>query len=91
MVMVVSNIPHCLIFFFSFDSSYDVFFDSFISFCHLIILVMFLFLFNAPPNSLMDLITSPKVQTMEGEGVKACSRVRSTSRVEGCVGASRWD
>jgi hypothetical protein len=42
---------------------------------------------DAPPSSLMDsLHLSPKVKTTEG-GVGACSLVRSTSGVEGCVGA----
>jgi len=35
----------------------------------------------------MDSTTSPKVKTMEGEGVGACSLARSTSGVEGCAEA----
>jgi hypothetical protein len=37
----------------------------------------------------MDSITSPKVKTMKIEGVGACSLARSTSGVEGRVGAPR--
>ncbi len=37
----------------------------------------------------MDSIASPKVKIMEEEGVQARSLVRSISRVEGCVGASK--
>ncbi len=36
------------------------------------------FVYDAPPSFLMDSIASPKVKTMEGEGVKAHSLVRST-------------
>jgi len=39
----------------------------------------------------MDSIVSPKVKTMEGEGVGAHSLPCSTSRVERCVRASGWD
>jgi hypothetical protein len=39
----------------------------------------------------MDSTVSPKVKTMEGEGIKACSLAPSTLRVEGRVGALRWD
>jgi hypothetical protein len=38
----------------------------------------------------MDSIASPKVKTMEGKEVGARSLIRSTSGVEGCVGASGW-
>jgi hypothetical protein len=37
----------------------------------------------------MDSIVSPKVQIVEEEGIGVRSLVRSTSGVEGCVGASR--
>ncbi len=47
--------------------------------------------FDAPPNSLMDLTTSPKVKTIEGKGVGAHSLVRNTLGVEGHVGALGWD
>jgi hypothetical protein len=46
---------------------------------------------DAPPSSLMDSIVNPKVKTSEEEGVGAHSLTRSTSGVEGCAGASRWD
>jgi len=39
----------------------------------------------------MDITTSPKVKTMEGEGVRAHSLVHCTLGVKGCVGTSRWD
>jgi hypothetical protein len=48
-------------------------------------------LFDTPPSFLMDSTTNPKVKTTEGEGVGVCSLARSTSRVEGRVGASGWD
>jgi hypothetical protein len=34
--------------------------------------------FDEPPSSLMDPTVSPKVKTLEGEGVGALSLVRST-------------
>ncbi len=46
---------------------------------------------DAPLSSLMDSTASPKVKTMEGEGIGARSLACNTSRVEGCVGASGWD
>ncbi len=46
---------------------------------------------DAPPSSLMDSIVSPKMKTMEGEGVDARSLAHSTSRVEGRVGTPGWD
>jgi hypothetical protein len=49
------------------------------------------FFYDAPPSSLMDSITSPKVKTTKGKGVGVCSLARSTSEVEGCAGASGWD
>jgi hypothetical protein len=39
---------------------------------------------------LMDSTTSSKVKTSKREGIKACSLFRSTSGVEGRVGALRW-
>jgi len=38
---------------------------------------------DAPPNSLMDSTTSPKVKTTVGEGVGACSLAHNTLGVEG--------
>jgi len=39
----------------------------------------------------MDSITNPKMKTMEGEGIGACSLARSTLRVEGCARALGWE
>jgi len=39
----------------------------------------------------MDSTTSPKVKTMEGEGIGACSLAHNTLRVERCAGVPRWD
>jgi hypothetical protein len=41
---------------------------------------------SAPPSSLMDSTTNPKVKIVE-EGVGACSLAYNTLGVEGCVGA----
>ncbi len=46
---------------------------------------------DAPPSSLMDSTVSPKVKTLEGEWVAACSLACNISRVKGCVGAPGWD
>jgi hypothetical protein len=46
---------------------------------------------DAPPSSLMDTITSPKVKTTEGERIGAHSLARSTSGVKGRAGALGWD
>jgi hypothetical protein len=46
---------------------------------------------NAPPSSLMDSTTNPKVKTTEGEGVGVCFLIHNTLGVEGCVGILRWD
>jgi hypothetical protein len=46
---------------------------------------------DAPPNSLMDSTMNPKVKTTEGKIVGVHSLARSTSRLEGPVGASGWD
>jgi hypothetical protein len=45
---------------------------------------------DTPPSSVMDSVASPKVKTMEGEGVRACSLACNTLGVEGCVGAPKW-
>jgi hypothetical protein len=45
---------------------------------------------NAPPRSLMDSITSPKVKTMKG-GVRACSPIRNTSGVKKHARIPGWD
>ncbi len=45
---------------------------------------------NAPPNSWIDSTASPKVKTMKGQGVEACSLARNTSKVNGRAGALRW-
>jgi hypothetical protein len=39
----------------------------------------------------MDSTISPKVMTIEGEGVGAHSLARNTSGVEGCVGIPGWE
>ncbi len=46
---------------------------------------------DAPPSSLMDSIASPKVKTLEGEGVGVRSLACNILGVEGCVRASKWD
>jgi hypothetical protein len=48
-------------------------------------------MYDAPPSSLMDSTTSPKVKIAKGEGVGARSLTRNTSRVEGRIGAPGWD
>ncbi len=45
---------------------------------------------DASPDSLMDSIASPKVKTIEGEGVGARSLACSTLGVEGHAGVSGW-
>jgi hypothetical protein len=47
-------------------------------------------IFDAPPISLMDATANPKVKTVEGKGIGACSMIRNISRVEGHVAVSRW-
>jgi hypothetical protein len=59
--------------------SYKVFFLIIEAFC------------DTPPNSLMDSTANPKVKITEREGVATCSLARSTSGVEGRVGAPKWD
>jgi len=44
---------------------------------------------DAPPSSLMESTASPKMNTMEGEGIGAHSLACNTSGVEVCVGALR--
>jgi hypothetical protein len=51
---------------------------------------LFEILGDTPSSSLMDSIMSPKVKTVEGEAVGTHSLARSTSRVEGRAGTSRW-
>jgi hypothetical protein len=46
---------------------------------------------DAPPSSLMDSTTSPKVKIAEGKGVGARSLARNTSGVEGRARAPGWD
>jgi hypothetical protein len=41
--------------------------------------------FHAPPSSLMDSTMSPKVKTMEGEGIGARSLAHNTLGVEGVL------
>ncbi len=53
--------------------------------------LLFSFVFYAPLSSLMDSIASPKVKTMEGEGVGARSLACSTAGVEGCAGGLGLD
>jgi hypothetical protein len=48
------------------------------------------FVTDAPPSSLMDSTTSPKVQTTEREGVGARSLTCNTFGVKGRVGVPRW-
>jgi hypothetical protein len=45
---------------------------------------------NTPPSSLMDSTASPKVKTMEREGIGAHSLVHDTSRVKERAGAPGW-
>jgi hypothetical protein len=47
-------------------------------------------LHGTPPSSLMDSTTSPKVTTMEGEGVGVRSLAYNILGVEGCVGTLGW-
>ncbi len=46
---------------------------------------------DAPPSSLMDSTTSPKVKTTEGEGVGAHSLACIILGVEGRARALGWD
>jgi hypothetical protein len=47
-------------------------------------------MYDAPPSSLKDSVASPKVKTMEAEGVGARSLIYNTLGVEGRAGTSRW-
>jgi hypothetical protein len=53
--------------------------------------LMDLIVSDAAPSSLMDSTTSPKVKTMEGEGVGAHSLAYSISGVEVRAGTPGWD
>jgi hypothetical protein len=44
---------------------------------------------DAPPNSWIDSIASPKVKITKGQGIGARSLARSTSKVEGRTGILR--
>jgi len=46
---------------------------------------------DAPLSSLMESIMSPKVKTLKGKGIGACSLARNTSGVEGCARVPGWD
>jgi len=46
---------------------------------------------DTPPNSLMDLATSPMKKTSKEKGVGAHSLACSISGVEGHVGVPGWD
>jgi len=46
--------------------------------------------FDAPPSYLMDSTTSPKVKTMEGNGVRACPLAYSTLGLKGRAKALEW-
>ncbi len=52
--------------------------------------VFYYSVYDAPPNSLMDSTTNPKVKTMEGEGIGTCSLARNTLKVEGHARALGW-
>jgi hypothetical protein len=47
--------------------------------------------FDAPSSSLINSTPSPKVNTVEGEGVGVRSLARNILKVEGRVGALGWD
>ncbi len=46
---------------------------------------------DAPPSSLMDSTTSPKVKMIEGERIGVRSLAHNTMGVKGHVRAPRWD
>jgi len=46
---------------------------------------------DAPPNSLMDSIASPKVKTTKIEGIGVRSLARNTLGVKGCTRTPGWD
>jgi hypothetical protein len=45
---------------------------------------------DTPLDTLIDSIVNPKVKTVEGYKVRACSLACYTLGVEGCVGTSGW-
>jgi hypothetical protein len=45
---------------------------------------------DAPPSSLMDSTTNPKVKTTEGEKIGVRSLTHNISKVKGHVGTSGW-
>jgi len=45
---------------------------------------------DTPPNSSIDSIASPKMETTKEERVRVCSLARNTLGVERHVGAPRW-
>jgi hypothetical protein len=45
---------------------------------------------DAPPGSLMDSMVSPKVETVDGEGVQMCSLAHNTLEVKGRPKALGW-
>jgi hypothetical protein len=51
----------------------------------------FRYVFDAPPNSLMDSTTSPKVKITEGKGVGTRFLAYSTLEVEGRARVPGWD
>jgi len=46
---------------------------------------------DTPPSSLMDSITSPKVETMKGKIVGVRSLIHNTLGVKRCARAPKWD
>ncbi len=56
--------------------------------CGLNKIIKFICNIDTPPNSLMDLTTSPKVKTTKGERVGTISLARNISGVKRCVGVS---
>jgi len=46
---------------------------------------------DAPPNSLMDLTVSSKMQTSKGKGVGVHSLACNILGVKRCVEAPKWD
>jgi hypothetical protein len=55
------------------------------------LLLVALFIYDAPPSSLMDSTMSSKVTIVEGKGARAHSLVRNTFGVERRAGALGWD
>jgi len=50
-----------------------------------------LFIYDAPPSSLMDSTMSSKVTIVEGKGARVHSLVHNTFGVERRAGAPGWD